>query len=74
MTAVRNLGGRPRTVPLERIAAARALWDEGLTGREIALRLGVTKSVIDGISYREVFPMRKAGRRRRGEDVVAGCQ
>ena len=39
-------------------AKARVLWDEGLSARDIAKRLKVTKNAISGLAFRNKFPPR----------------
>ena len=48
----------PRKRTPEFIAAARRLWDARMPVKEIAARLGVSVSVINGISERNDFPSR----------------
>lgn len=43
----------------EVVAEIRKLWDEGLTYREIAARLSLTKGQVAGIALRNDFPMRR---------------
>lgn len=43
----------------ETIATARRYWDAGLAVTEIGYKMGVSKGVITGISYRNNFPARK---------------
>lgn len=46
----------------EIIQHAREFWDAGMSGPEIARKLGVTKAVIDGIARRSNFSPRPDGR------------
>ena len=40
------------------IAAAREMWDQGLTTREIAARLSRSKNMVCGLARRQGFPVR----------------
>ena len=56
--------GRQQWREAEFVAAARDLWDIGLSASGVAKRLGVTKNVIIGVAHRHGFPARPSPIRR----------
>jgi len=54
----RKLGKFQRVHSQETIDTARRYWDAGMTATEIGRKMGVSKSTIIGVAYRNNFSLR----------------